>query len=66
MDIIFRMLGHIVIDHVTDTGDIETARGDVGRDHDFVFPALESLERFNAFTLGAVRMQDRNRMVSLF
>src|SRR5215469_8309888 len=32
MDIIFRMLRHIVIDDVTDPGDIKPARGDVGRD----------------------------------
>ena len=54
MDIIFRMLRHIVIDDVTDTRDIEPARGDIGRDHDFVFAALESIERLNAFALRAV------------
>src|SRR5882724_5186446 len=42
MDIILRVFGNIVINDVTDAGDIEPARGDIGRDHHFVFAALES------------------------
>src|SRR5260370_22372049 len=56
VDIILRMLRHIVIDHVTYTGNVEPARCDIGRDHDFVFAALESLERLHAFTLRAIRV----------
>ena len=66
MDVIFGVLGHIVIYDVTDPGDVEPARGDVGGDHDFVFAALESFERFDAFALGAVGMQNSDGMVSLF
>ena len=66
MDVIFRMLGHIVIDHVAHAGDVESARGDVGRDHHFIFAALETFQRFDAFALGAVRMQHRDGMVALF
>jgi hypothetical protein len=61
--IIFRMLGDIVIDNVTHTGDVESARCDIGRHHDFVFAALESLQRFDPFTLGAIGMQHRHRML---
>ena len=56
MYIIFGMLGHIVIDDMTDAGDVEPARSDVSRNHDFVFAALESLECLDAFTLRAIRV----------
>src|SRR5437763_16679350 len=42
MDVILRMLWDIIIDDMTDAGDIEPARGDIGRDHHFVFAALKS------------------------
>src|SRR2546421_4690314 len=54
MHVIFGMLRHIVINDVTDTGDIETARGDIGRDHHFVFAALKTLQRFDALALSAI------------
>ena len=54
MDVIFRMLGHIVIDHVTDAGDVESPRRDIGRDHHFVFAALESFERLDPLALSAI------------
>ena len=66
MHIIFGVLGHIVIDNVTNAGDIESARGDVGRDHDFVFAALETFQRFDALALRPIGMQDCDGMVSLF
>ena len=66
MDIIFRMFRHIVVDDVTDAGDIESARGDIGRDHHFVFAALETFERFDAFALGAIGMQNGDGMFPLF
>ena len=64
--VIFRMLGHIVIDHVTDSGNVQAARGNIGRDHHFVFAALESLQRFDAFPLSSVGMQHRDGMLSDF
>src|SRR5437762_9182776 len=44
MDIIFRMFRDIIIDDVTDAGDIEPARGYIGSHHHFVFAALKSFE----------------------
>ena len=64
--VILGMLGHVVVDNVADAGDVEAACGDIGGDHDFVFAALESFERFNTFALGAVGVQNRYGMVSLF
>ena len=61
--IILRMLGHIVIDHVTHTGDVEPPRCNIGRHHHFVFAALESFECFDSFPLRPVRMQHRNCMM---
>src|SRR5882757_9607001 len=66
MDVIFRMLGDIVIDHVTDAGDVESSRSDIGRNHDFVFAAFKPFERFDAFALSAIGMQNGNRMVPMF
>ena len=56
VDVIFRMLRDVVIDHVAHAGDIESARGYVGRYHHFVFAALESVERFDPFPLCAIGM----------
>ena len=66
MDIILGMLRHIVIDDVTDAGDIEPPRSDIGRNHHFIFAALETFQRFNPFALGPVGMQNGDGMVSLF
>ena len=60
------MLGHVVIDDVAHPGNIEPTRSDVGRDHDFVFAAFKPFERFDAFALSAIRMQNGNRMVPMF
>ena len=65
MDVIFGVLRHVVINHVTDASDIESARGNVGRDHNFVFAALETFQRLDAFALGAIGMQNGDGMVSL-
>src|SRR3954463_10217691 len=50
--VILRMLRHIVINDVTHPGDVDAARGNIGRDHDFIFAALESFERLDPFSLG--------------
>src|SRR3954465_5476987 len=63
MDVIFRVLRHVVIDHVAYAGDVDSARGDIGRHHDFVFAALETLERLDPLALGPVRMHHRDGML---
>jgi len=63
VDIILRMFWHIVIDDVTDSCDVETARSDISRDHHFVLAALESFECFDTLPLCAVRMQYGYRML---
>jgi hypothetical protein len=65
VDIILWMLRHIIVDHVTYTCDVEPARCDIGRDHHFVFAALETFERFDPFPLRAIRMQHRHRVLTL-
>src|SRR5216117_884680 len=57
MDIIFRVLRHIVVDDVAHAGDVEPTRRDIRRDHHFVLAALESFERFDSLPLSAVGMQ---------
>ena len=66
MHIIFGVLRHIVIDNVTDAGDVESARSDVGRDHHFVFSTLKAFQCFDALALGAVGMENCDGMVPLF
>src|SRR6476620_7647378 len=66
MDIIFRMFRDVIIDDVTDAGNVESARRDISCDHHFVFSTLEPFERLDPFALGTIRMQHRDRMVSLF
>ena len=65
MHIILRMLRHIIVDHVTYTCDVEPARCDIGRDHDFVFAALKSLERLDPFPLRPIGMQHGHRVFTL-
>src|SRR6266516_2773340 len=65
MDVIFWVLGHVVIDNVAHAGDVESARRDIRCDHHFVFAALETLEGLDAFPLRAVGMQDRDGMLRL-
>ena len=66
MHVIFGMLRDVIINDVTDAGNVESARSDVRRDHDFVFSALKAFQRFDAFALGAIGMQNGDGMVSLF
>src|SRR5262245_14800897 len=61
--IIFRMLRHIVVDNVAYTGDVKSARRNVGSYHHFVFAALETLERFDPFALCPIGMQNSYRML---
>ena len=65
MHVIFGMLGHIVIDHVTYARDVESPRCNIGRHHHFVFAALEAFERFDPFALCPIRVQHRHRMLTL-
>ena len=57
------VLGDVVVDDMADSSDVDAARGDVGRDHDFVFSGFESAERFDALILRAVGVQDGNGVV---
>ena len=49
--------GHVVVDHVRDGRDVETARGDVGGDEDRHAPALEGEHHAVARALGHVAVQ---------
>ena len=40
--------------------------GNVRRDHDFVFAALETFQRFDPLTLRAIGMQDCDRVLAVF
>src|SRR5436190_24224368 len=65
MDVIFRMLGHVVIDNVTHSGNVESARRDICCDHHFVLAAFEALESFDALALRAVGMQHRDGVLAM-
>ncbi len=43
MDVRIRRIGHVIVDDVRDAVDIETARGDVGGDHDREVSRFETM-----------------------
>ena len=57
MDIGVDRIRHIIVDHVRDAFHIETARGDIGGDHDLKMPGLEASQRLFALPLGAIAVQ---------
>ena len=54
MDVILGMLRHVVVDHVRDAFDVQSARGDVRCHHHFVLAGLESVERLDPLALRPV------------
>ena len=54
MDVILRMLRHVVVDDVAHVRDVQSARGDVRGDEHFVFAFAETLQGLLAFLLRAV------------
>ena len=66
MNVILRMLRYVVVDDVAYVGNIQTACGNISSDKDFIAAVAKTAERLLAFTLGPIRMQDRNRMVRAF
>ncbi len=57
MDVIFGMLGNIVVDHVAHSGNVDASGRDIRGNHHLVAPILESLKGFNALLLSAVGME---------
>ena len=60
MDIGVGGVGHVEINHVRDTVDVETARGDVGGDHDGEVSRFETVQGLFALSLRAVAVQARD------
>ena len=63
MDVILRMLRHVVIDDVADVRDVQSARGDVRGDEHFVSAVAKAAQGLFAFALGAVGMQHGHGVV---
>ena len=59
MDVILRLLRHIVVDDVTDPRDVETALRDVGGDEYADLARLEVVEGAGPFTLRFVSVHSR-------
>ena len=57
MDVILGVMGRVVVDHVTDVGDVEAARGDVGADQELDFAGAKRVERRHAHALVEIAMQ---------
>lgn len=66
VDIVFGVLGDIVIDDMRNARDVDAPSGDVGGDHDFVAAAFEAFERIDAFRLGSVRVEDGDGVFERF
>ena len=63
VDVILRMLRHVVVDDVADVRDVQAARGDVRGDEHLVFAVAETFQRLLAFPLRAVGMQHGHGVV---
>jgi hypothetical protein len=61
--IVLGIFRDVEIDDVGHAGDVDAARGDVGRDHDFVLAAFEAGQRLDALVLRAVRVKHRHGVV---
>src|SRR5450759_3386359 len=59
MDVVIRRQRHVEVDDVAELLDVDTARGDVGRDEHAVRSVLESGERVGALRLRAVAVNAR-------
>src|SRR6185436_11787224 len=64
MHVILRMLRHVEVDDVTDIGDVETARRDVGGNEHLVTAVAEAVQGLLPFALCPVGMQDRDGMIA--
>ena len=60
VDISVGGVGHIVVDDVRDAVDVETARRNIGGDHDAEVSSLEAAQRLFALPLRAVAVQTRD------
>ncbi len=63
MDVIFGVLWHVVVHHMADVRDVQSARGDVRGDEHFIFAVAESLQSLFAFLLRAVGMQHADGVI---
>ncbi len=63
MDVILGMLRHVVVHHMTDVRDVQSARRDVRGDEHFVFAVAKTLQRLFAFLLRAVGMQHADGVI---
>ena len=54
VDVVLRRGRHVEVDDMAERGDVDAARGDVGRDQHAVLPALEAGERLGALRLRPV------------
>eukprot|EP00968_Pinguiococcus_pyrenoidosus_P011761 scaffold977_cov253-Pinguiococcus_pyrenoidosus.AAC.22 len=61
VDVVVDVVGHVVVDHLRDSADIEATGRHVGRDEDGRLAALERLQRILALALGAVSVNRGRR-----
>ena len=54
VDIIFRMIGKIIIDHMGDPLHVQPSCGNIGGNHNFQIPPFEFLHKFQPFFLGNI------------
>ena len=62
VDVGIGSVGHVIVDDVCDAVNIETARRDVGGDHDVKVSRFETVQGVLALSLGAVAVQARDAM----
>src|SRR5258706_3826411 len=60
VDVILGLEGHIEVEDMTDSGDVEPARGDVARDQKTNFAGPKRVKRARAYRLIEIAMQGRS------
>jgi hypothetical protein len=66
MDIVFRAVWHIIIDHVANIGYIYSPGSNIRRNKNSDLPSFKSVESAKALRQTSVSMNDRNTMTGLF
>src|SRR5690606_4956632 len=59
VDVVFGLVRRVVVHYVRDQVDVDSARGNVGRNENADAPALDTVQRALALTLRAVGVDDR-------
>ena len=62
VNVVFRMLGYVIVDDMGYAGDIQPAGGDIRGHENWIFAGSETGQGFGSFPLGTVGVKDAYRV----